>query len=180
MSVIKEKYEKQLVPALVKQFGYSNIMQIPRITKVVINMGIGEATQNAHLLDTAVEELATITGQKPIITRARKSISNFKLRKGMPIGCKVTLRGERMYEFLDRFFTIAISRIRDFRGFTDSCFDGRGNCSIGIQEQLIFPEINYDQVEQVRGMNITFVTTAKTDEEARALLESMGLGFRRK
>ncbi|HSV32298.1 MAG TPA: 50S ribosomal protein L5 [Atribacteraceae bacterium] len=180
MSVIREKYIQETIPALQEQFHYSNVMQIPRLQKVVINIGVGEATQNSHALDVAVEELSIITGQKPVITRAKKSISNFKLRKSMPIGCKVTLRGEKMFEFLDRFLTISIARIRDFQGFPDSCFDGRGNCTIGIKEQLIFPEINYDKVEQVRGMNITFVTTAKTDEEARAFLEALGLGFRRK
>ncbi|MCD6155965.1 MAG: 50S ribosomal protein L5 [Candidatus Atribacteria bacterium] len=179
MSVVKEKYENEVVPALLKRFGYKNPMQVPKLEKVVINMGVGDATQNSRYLDLAVEELSLITGQKPLITRARKSISNFKLRKGMAIGCKVTLRGDRMYEFLDRFLNIAIARIRDFRGFPDSCFDGKGNCTIGIEEQLIFPEISYDKVERVRGMNISFVTTAKSDEEARALLELLGLPFRK-
>ncbi len=162
-----------------KQFGYKNVMEIPKITKIVINEGIGDATQNQHFLDLAVDELTAIAGQKPVVTRARKSISNFKLRKGNPIGCKVTLRGLRMYEFLDRFLNISIARIRDFRGFPDGCFDGRGSCTIGIREQLIFPEIIYDKVERVRGMNITFITTAKTDEEAKALLEKIGLPFRK-
>uniref|UniRef100_A0A7V4DFS7 Large ribosomal subunit protein uL5 n=1 Tax=Candidatus Caldatribacterium californiense TaxID=1454726 RepID=A0A7V4DFS7_9BACT len=179
MSITKEKYYKEVVPKLLKEFGYKNIMQVPRLEKIVINMGVGDATQNPHYLDLAVEELALITGQKPLVTRAKKSISNFKLRKGMPIGCKVTLRKDRMYEFLDRFLNIAIARIRDFRGFPGNSFDGRGNCTIGIEEQLIFPEINYDRVERVRGMNITFVTTARTDEEARALLEGLGLPFRK-
>lgn len=179
MSVTKEKYINELIPALVKRFGYKNVMQIPKIEKIVLNEGIGDATQNQHFLDLAVDEMTAITGQKPVITRARKSISNFKLRKGMPIGCKVTLRGKRMYEFLDRFLNITIARIRDFRGFPDGCFDGRGSCTIGIREQLIFPEINYDKVERVRGMNITFVTTARTDEEAQALLEILGLPFRK-
>jgi large subunit ribosomal protein L5 len=177
--VTKEKYINELIPALVKRFGYKNVMQIPKIEKIVLNEGIGDATQNQHFLDLAVDEMTAITGQKPVITRARKSISNFKLRKGMPIGCKVTLRGKRMYEFLDRFLNITIARIRDFRGFPDGCFDGRGSCTIGIREQLIFPEINYDKVERVRGMNITFVTTARTDEEAQALLEILGLPFRK-
>jgi len=179
VSVTKEKYINELIPALVKRFGYKNVMQIPKIEKIVLNEGIGDATQNQHFLDLAVDEMTAITGQKPVITRARKSISNFKLRKGMPIGCKVTLRGKRMYEFLDRFLNITIARIRDFRGFPDGCFDGRGSCTIGIREQLIFPEINYDKVERVRGMNITFVTTARTDEEAQALLEILGLPFRK-
>lgn len=179
MSITKEKYTKEVIPVLMKQFGYKNVMEIPKMTKIVINEGIGDATQNQHFLDLAVDELAAITGQKPVVTRARKSISNFKLRKGNPIGCKVTLRGLRMYEFLDRFLNISIARIRDFRGFPDGCFDGRGSCTIGIREQLIFPEINYDKVERVRGMNITFITTAKTDEEAKALLEKIGLPFRK-
>jgi len=179
VSVTKEKYINELIPALVKRFGYKNVMQIPKIEKIVLNEGVGDATQNQHFLDLAVDEMTAITGQKPVITRARKSISNFKLRKGMPIGCKVTLRGNRMYEFLDRFLNITIARIRDFRGFPDGCFDGRGSCTIGIREQLIFPEIIYDKVERVRGMNITFVTTARTDEEAQALLEMLGLPFRK-
>lgn len=177
MSVTEEKYKKEVIPSLMNQFGYKNIMEVPRLTKVVLNMGVGDAIENSRMLDIAIEELTQIAGQKPVITRAKKSISSFKLRKGMPIGCKVTLRKNRMYEFLDRFLNIAIARIRDFRGFPDSCFDGRGNCTIGIEEQLIFPEINYDKVERVRGMNITLVTTAKTDREAKALLESLGLGF---
>lgn len=177
MSVTEEKYKKEVIPSLMNQFGYKNIMEVPRLTKVVLNMGVGDAIENSRMLDIAIEELTQIAGQKPVITRAKKSISSFKLRKGMPIGCKVTLRKNRMYEFLDRFLNIAIARIRDFRGFPDSCFDGRGNCTIGIEEQLIFPEINYDKVERVRGMNITLVTTAKTDREAKALLEFLGLGF---
>jgi len=177
VSVTEEKYKKEVVPSLMSQFGYKNIMEAPRLIKIVLNMGVGDAIENSRLLDIAVEELAQISGQKPVITRAKKSISSFKLRKGMAIGCKVTLRRNRMYEFLDRFLNIAIARIRDFRGFPDSCFDGRGNCTIGIEEQLIFPEINYDKVERVRGMNITLVTTAKTDREAKALLEFLGLGF---
>jgi len=179
VSVTKDKYVKEVIPALVKRFGYENVMEIPKVEKVVLNEGIGDATQNQHFLDLAVDELTAITGQKPVMTRARKSISNFKLRKGNPIGCKVTLRGHRMFEFLDRFLNITIARIRDFRGFPDGSFDGRGSCTLGIREQLIFPEINYDKVERVRGMNITFVTTAKTDEEAKALLETLGLPFRK-
>ena len=179
MSITKEKYTKEVIPVLMKQFGYKNVMEIPKITKIVINEGIGDATQNQHFLDLAVDELTAIAGQKPVVTRARKSISNFKLRKGNPIGCKVTLRGLRMYEFLDRFLNISIARIRDFRGFPDGCFDGRGSCTIGIREQLIFPEIIYDKVERVRGMNITFITTAKTHEDAKALLEKIGLPFRK-
>jgi len=179
VSITREKYVQETVPKLLKSFGYKNMMQVPKLEKIVINVGVGDATQNSHFLDLAVEELTIITGQKPLVTRARKSISNFKLRKGMPIGCKVTLRGKRMYEFLDRFLNIAIARIRDFRGFPSSAFDRRGNCTIGIEEQLVFPEISYDKVERVRGMNITFVTTAKTDEEAKALLESLGLPFRK-
>lgn len=179
MSVTKEKYANEVIPVLMKRFGYGNVMEIPKMIKIVINEGIGDATQNQHFLDLAVDELTAITGQRPVITRAKKSISNFKLRKGNPIGCKVTLRGQRMFEFLDRFLNISIARIRYFRGFPDGCFDGRGSCTIGIREQLIFPEINYDKVERVRGMNITFVTTAKTDEEAKALLEVLGLPFRK-
>jgi len=179
VSITKERYQKEVVPRLVETFDYRNIMQVPKVEKIVINMGVGDATQNSRYLDLAVEELTLITGQKPLVTRAKKSISNFKLRRGAPIGCKVTLRRNLMYEFLDRFLNISIARIRDFRGFPDSSFDGKGNCTIGIKEQLIFPEISYDKVERVRGMNITFVTTASTDEEAKALLEALGLPFRR-
>ena len=179
MSITKEKYQKEVIPRLVETFGYRNVMQVPKMEKIVINMGVGDATQNSRYLDLAVEELTIITGQKPLVTRAKKSISNFKLRRGASIGCKVTLRKNLMYEFMDRFLNIAVARIRDFRGFPDSSFDGRGNCTIGIKEQLIFPEISYDKVERVRGMNITFVTTASTDEEAKALLEALGLPFRR-
>jgi len=179
VSITKERYQKEVVPRLVETFDYRNIMQVPKVEKIVINMGVGDATQNSRYLDLAVEELTLITGQKPLVTRAKKSISNFKLRRGAPIGCKVTLRRNLMYEFLDRFLNISIARIRDFRGFPDSSFDGKGNCTIGIKEQLIFPEISYDKVERVRGMNITFVTTASTDEEAKALLEALGLPFRK-
>jgi len=179
VSVTKEKYQKEVVPHLMETFGYRNVMQVPKVEKIVINMGVGDATQNSRYLDLAVEELALISGQKPVVTRAKKSISNFKLRRGAPIGCKVTLRKDLMYEFMDRFMNVAVARIRDFRGFPDSALDGRGNCTIGIEEQLIFPEVSYDRVERVRGMNITFVTTASTDEEAKALLEALGLPFRK-
>ena len=178
MSITKEKYQKEVIPSLVETFGYRNVMQVPKVEKIVINVGVGDATQNSRYLDLAIEELALITGQKPLVTRAKKSISNFKLRRGAPIGCKVTLRKNTMYEFMDRFLNIAVARIRDFRGFRIVLLMG-GNCTIGIEEQLIFPEISYDRVEQVRGMNITFVTTASTDEEAKALLEALGLPFRK-
>jgi len=175
---LKEKYYREAVPALKKKFGYRNVMQVPRLVKVVINMGRGEATQEIKVMDRAVSELALITGQKPIITRAKKSISNFKLRKGVPIGCKVTLRGTRMYEFLDRFINIALPRIRDFRGVTSRSFDGRGNYNLGIREQIIFPEVDYDKIDKVRGMDIAVITTARTDEEARELLRLLGMPFR--
>jgi large subunit ribosomal protein L5 len=177
MSRLKEKYTKEIVPYLMKKFNYENIHEVPKLVKIVLNMGVGEATQNPKLLDAAASELAIITGQKPRITRARVSIANFKLRAGVPIGCSVTLRGERMYDFLDRFINIAAPRIRDFRGFPRDSFDGRGNYNIGIEEQIIFPEIDYDKVEQTRGINITFVSTAKTDEEARELLSAFGFPF---
>lgn len=175
---LKEKYNREVIPALEKKFGYRNVMQVPRLVKVVINMGRGEATQDIKVLDRAVSELSFITGQKPIITRAKKSISNFKLRKGVPIGCKVTLRGARMYEFLDRFINIALPRIRDFRGVTSRSFDGRGNYNLGIREQIIFPEIDYDKIDKIRGMDIAVITTARTDEEARELLRLLGMPFR--
>jgi large subunit ribosomal protein L5 len=174
---LKEKYLKEIAPKLVSKYG--NPMRVPKITKVVINMGIGAATQNAKLLEAASREMATIAGQKPVITRAKKSISNFKLREGMPIGCRVTLRGDRCYYFLDKLFNIVVPRIRDFRGLSSKAFDGRGNYSMGLQEQLVFPEINYDDVEKVQGMNITIVTTAQNDGEARELLEQMGMPFRK-
>jgi large subunit ribosomal protein L5 len=174
---MKEKYLGEVRPALVKRFSYSNIMQAPRIEKVVINMGLGEGKENPKILDAAVNDLSIITGQRPIITRARKSVASFKVREGMPIGCKLTLRGIRMYDFLDKFFNIALPRVRDFRGISPHSFDGRGNFTIGIKEQLIFPEIEYSQVERVLGMDITIVTTAETDEEARELLTLMGLPF---
>jgi large subunit ribosomal protein L5 len=179
MSRLREKYGKEIVPALFKEFGYRNIMEVPRLFKVVLNMGIGEAINNIKVLDSAVEELAVITAQRPVITRARRSIAGFKLREGMPIGCMVTLRRERMYCFLDKLFNVALPRVRDFRGLSDKAFDGRGNYTLGIKEQIIFPEINYDKIDKVKGVNITIVTTSKTDAEARFLLEKMGLLFRR-
>jgi len=166
------------VPALMKRFGYRNVLQVPRLEKVVINMGLGEAVANVKIIDNAVEELAAISGQRPIITRAKKSEASFKLRAGMPIGCKVTLRGDRMYEFLDRFLNIALPRIRDFRGVSPHSFDGRGNYALGVKEQLIFPEVKYDKVDMVRGMDICIQTTARNDEEAKALLEHVGFPFR--
>ena len=178
MARLRERYQNEVVPALMKRFGYRNIMQVPRVQKVVINMGVGDATQNPKLLDSAVRELALISGQRPVVTRARKSISAFKVREGMPIGCKVTLRGERMYDFLDRLFHIALPRVRDFRGLNPNAFDGRGNYTLGLREQLVFPEIDYDDIEKVRGMDITIATTAKTDEEARELLRLLGLPLR--
>ncbi len=179
MARLKDQYQKDIVPELVKTFEYGNIMQVPRMDKIVVNMGIGEGSQNAGILDTASAELTAITGQKAVITRARKSISNFKLREGMPVGCRVTLRGEIMYEFLDRLINIAIPRIRDFRGVPTRSFDGRGNYTLGITEQTIFPEIDYDRVDQFRGMDVTIVTTANTDEESAELLKQFGVPFRR-
>ncbi len=178
MSRMKQKYLDEVRPALVKRFSYNNIMQAPRIEKVVINMGLGEGKENPKILDAAVNDLSIITGQKPIITRARVSVASFKVREGMPIGCKLTLRGVRMYDFLDKLFNIALPRVRDFRGISPHSFDGRGNFTIGIKEQLIFPEIEYSQVERVLGMDITIVTSAGTDEEARELLTLMGLPFK--
>jgi large subunit ribosomal protein L5 len=175
---MKQKYLEEVRPALVKRFTYKNVMQAPRIEKVVINMGLGEGKENPKILDAAVNDLSIITGQKPIITRARRSVASFKVREGMPIGCKLTLRGIRMYDFLDKFFNIALPRVRDFRGISPHSFDGRGNFTIGIKEQLIFPEIEYSQVERVLGMDITIVTTAETDEEARELLTMMGMPFK--
>jgi large subunit ribosomal protein L5 len=176
---LRERYRTEIVPALMKQFNYANRMQVPEVKKVVINMGLGEAVGNVKVIDTAVEELATIAGQKPVVTRAKKSEAAFKLRAGMPIGCKVTLRGERMYEFLDRLLSVALPRIRDFRGVPTRSFDGRGNYALGIKEQLIFPEIRYDKVDMARGMDLCVQTSAGTDEEARALLEHLGFPFRR-
>ena len=173
----KENYDKTVFPALIEKFSYKNAMEVPKLEKVTINMGLGEAKDNAKLMEGAVEELALITGQKPVVTKAKKSIANFKVRQGMPVGAKVTLRGENMYTFLDKFFNIALPRVRDFKGVSKNSFDGRGNYSMGIKEQLIFPEINYDKVDMVKGMNIVFTTTAKTDEEAAALLELLGMPF---
>ena len=177
MARLKEQYKAEVAPALMKQFGYKSVMQIPKIDKVVVNVGCGEARDNAKVLDAVVRDLTTITGQKAVITKAKKSVANFKLREGMPIGVKVTLRGERMYEFLDRLFNVALPRVRDFRGINPNSFDGRGNYNMGIREQLIFPEIDYDKVDKVRGMDICFVTTANTDEEAREFLTLMGAPF---
>lgn len=175
---LKERYQKEVAPAIAKEFGITNPMAIPRVQKVVLNMGMGEAIANAKILDTATEELRTITGQKPVITKAKKSIASFKLRQGMPIGVMVTLRGDRMYEFLDRFVSIALPRVRDFRGVSPKAFDGRGNYTIGVREQLIFPEIDFNKVDKLRGMNITIITSARNDEQARALLKGLGMPFR--
>jgi len=175
---LKERYQKEIAPAIAKEFSISNPMAIPRVDKVVINMGMGEAIANAKILDTAAEELRAITGQKPVITKAKKSIASFKLRQGMPIGVMVTLRGDRMYEFLDRLVSIALPRVRDFRGVSPKAFDGRGNYTIGVREQLIFPEIDFNKVDKLRGMNISIVTTARNDEQARALLKGLGMPFR--
>jgi large subunit ribosomal protein L5 len=175
---LKEKYLKEIRPAMQSKFGYRNVMEIPKLEKIVLNMGIGEATQNPKALDGAVEDLMAITGQRPVVTKAKKSIAAFKLRKGTKIGCKVTLRGDRMYEFLDRLINVALPRVRDFKGVSPNSFDGRGNYTLGLREQLIFPEIDYDKIDQVRGMDITVVTTAKTDEEARELLRLFGMPFR--
>ena len=177
MARLKEFYSKEVAPALMKKFSYKSVMQIPKLDKVVINVGAGEAKDNAKVIDAIVNDLGIITGQKAMVCRARKSVANFKLREGMPIGAKVTLRGERMYEFIDRLFNVALPRVRDFRGINANSFDGRGNYSMGLKEQLIFPEIDYDKIDKVRGMDICFVTTAKTDEEARELLTLMGAPF---
>ena len=170
-------YQNQIVDALMKKFGYKNVMQVPKIEKVVINMGIGEAKENVKILDAAANDLQIITGQKPVITKAKKSVANFKIREGMPIGCKVTLRGDKMYEFVDRLINLALPRVRDFRGVNPNAFDGRGNYALGIREQLIFPEIEYDKIDKIRGMDVIFVTTAKTDEEARELLAQFNMPF---
>jgi large subunit ribosomal protein L5 len=175
---LQEKYQQEVVPALTKKFGYKNVMQLPKIEKIIINMGVGEAVGNPKALDAAVKDLTIISGQKPLLTRAKKSLAAWKLRQGMPIGCKVTLRGVRMYQFLDKFMNVALPRVRDFRGVTDKSFDGRGNYAVGLKEQLIFPEIEYDKIDKIRGMNIVIVTTAKTDEEARELLKLMGMPFK--
>lgn len=176
---MQEKYENEIKPKLQKESNYKSVMQIPRLTKITLNIGVGDATQNQKALESAVAELTQITGRKPAVTKAKKSISNFKLRQGMPIGCMVTLRRDAMYEFLDRLINISIPRIRDFRGVSSKAFDGRGNYNLGLKEQLIFPEIDYDKVDRIRGMNITFTTTAKTDSEARRLLEEFGMPFRK-
>jgi len=177
---MSDMYKNEVVPALRKRFNYKNVMQVPRLDRIVVNMGVGEAVEDQKHLDHAIEDLQIITGQKPAIRRAKKSISNFKLRQGMPVGCKVTLRRWRMYEFLERFISLAVPRIRDFRGLPDNSFDGRGNYTIGLKEQIMFPEINYDKVAKIRGMNITFVTTAKTDEECHELLSALGMPFRKR
>ena len=177
MDRLQEKYQKEVMPALTEKFGYKNVMQLPKLEKIVINMGVGEAVGNSKALDAAVEDLTLIAGQKPIVTRAKKSLATWKLRQGMPIGCKVTLRGTRMYQFLDKFMNIALPRVRDFRGVSSKAFDGRGNFAVGLKEQLIFPEIDYDKIDKIRGMNIVVVTTARTDEEAHELLRLLGMPF---
>ena len=178
MNRLREKYVKEVVPALKKEFGYTNVMAIPKVEKVVINMGLGEATANAKVIEVATDELGRISGQKPVVRRAKKSIAQFKVRAGMPVGAMVTLRGERMYEFLDRLVSVALPRVRDFKGISPKGFDGRGNYTLGLRDQLIFPEIDYMKVDKARGMNISFVTTAKTDEESRKLLQLLGMPFR--
>ena len=180
MNRLKEKYENSIKKELTEKFGYTTPMQVPKLEKIVVNMGVGEAVHNSKALEDAIEELTVITGQKPIATKAKKSIANFKLREGMPIGAKVTLRGERMYEFLDKLVSIALPRVRDFHGISGNSFDGRGNYTVGIKEQLIFPEINFDKISKIRGLDIVIVTTAKSDEEGRALLSLMGMPFRNK
>ena len=177
MSRYKDLYKDQIVDGMIKKFGYKNIMEVPKLDKIVLNMGVGEAKDNAKLLETAVRDMETITGQKAVVTKAKNSVANFKIREGMPIGCKVTLRGEKMYDFLDRLVNLALPRVRDFRGINPNAFDGRGNYALGIKEQLIFPEIEYDKIDKVRGMDIIMVTTAKTDEEARELLTQFGMPF---
>ncbi len=179
MSRLKEMYKSEIAPALMKKFEYKSTMQIPKLEKIIVNVGCGEAKDNAKVIDAVSSDLAKITGQKPMVCRARKSVANFKIRKGMPIGVKVTLRGDRMYEFMDRFFNVALPRVRDFRGIPADSFDGRGNYSVGIKEQLIFPEIEYDQIDKIRGMDIMFVTSATKDEEAKALLAAFGAPFAR-
>jgi len=173
-----KKYKDEVLPQLMKDFSLKNIMEVPKLDRIVINMGLGEAVQNAKIVESAVEELTAITGRKPVVTRAKKSIASFKLREGMPIGAMVTLRGEQMYDFLDRLISVALPRTRDFKGISPKAFDGRGNYTLGVREQIIFPEINYDKIDTIKGMNITFVTTAKTDEQGRALLKSLGMPFR--
>lgn len=179
MNRLQEKYKSVVVPQMMKDFEYKSVMEVPHVEKVVINIGVGDAITNAKLLDEAVEELTAITGQAPVVTKAKKSIANFKLREGMPIGCKVTLRKEKMYEFLDKLFNISLPRVRDFRGVSDTSFDGRGNYTLGIKEQIIFPEIDFDKVDRTRGMDIVIVTSAKTNEEAKALLTQMGMPFKK-
>ena len=179
MARLKERYNSEVAPALMKKFNYKSVMQIPKLDKIVVNVSCGEARDNSKIMDAIINDLSAITGQRPVICKARKSVANFKLREGMPIGAKVTLRSERMYEFLDRLFNVALPRVRDFRGINPNAFDGRGNYNMGIKEQLIFPEIEYDKIDKVRGMDICFVTTAKTDEEARELLTLMGAPFER-
>ena len=178
MARLAELYNKEMVPALMKDQNYKNIMEVPKLVKIVLNMGLGEAIQNVKILDSAAEELGAIAGQRPVITKAKKSIAGFKLRQGMPIGCSVTLRREKMYEFLDRLVSVSLPRVRDFKGISGKAFDGKGNYSMGVKEQLIFPEIDYDKVDKIKGLNITIVTTAKTDAEGKALLKLMGLPFR--
>ena len=177
MSRLRDQYQNEIVDALMKKFGYKNVMQVPKIDKIVVNMGVGEAKENAKILEAAAKDMETITGQKPIITKAKHSIANFKIRENMPIGCKVTLRGEKMYEFLDRLVNLALPRVRDFRGINPNSFDGRGNYALGIKEQLIFPEIEYDKIDKISGMDVIVVTTAKTDEEGRELLTQFGMPF---
>ena len=180
MNELKQNYQEKIVPSMMEKFEYKSVMEVPKIEKIIINMGVGDAVQNSKLLDNAVEELTQIAGQKPVVTRAKKAIAGFKLREGAPIGCKVTLRGERMYEFLDKLVNISLPRVRDFRGVNPNSFDGRGNYNMGVKEQIIFPEIEYDKIDKVRGMDIVFVTTAKTDEEAYELLKLLGLPFAEK
>ena len=177
MSRLKEQYQNEIVDAMIKKFGYKNIMEVPKLDKVVINMGVGEAKDNAKLLESAIADMEKIAGQKAVVTRAKNSVANFKIREGMPIGCKVTLRGEKMYEFVDRLINLSLPRVRDFRGVNPNAFEGRGNYALGIKEQLIFPEIEYDKIDKVRGMDVIFVTTAKTDEEARELLTQFNMPF---
>ncbi|MDI9501915.1 MAG: 50S ribosomal protein L5 [Tissierellia bacterium] len=178
MARLKDRYQQEIIPAMMERFQYKNVMEVPKLHKIVVNMGVGEAKENPKALENAVNELALVTGQKPVITKAKKSIANFKLREGMNIGCKVTLRGEKMYNFLDKLISISLPRVRDFRGVSPSAFDGRGNYSLGVKEQLIFPEIHYDMIDSIRGMDIVVVTSAKTDEEAKELLAQMGMPFR--
>src|SRR5437773_10772875 len=178
MAQLKKKYQDDVIPAMMKEFGYKNVMQVPRLEKITVNVGVGEATQNAKAIDTTVAEITAITGQKPVVTRARKAIANFKLREGVPIGCMVTLRGDRMYEFFDRLVSVALPRVRDFKGLSDRSFDGRGNYSLGIREQIIFPEINLDKIDKVKGLTISIITTARTDNDAKMLLRALGFPFR--